>query len=209
MSNRDLVTQLISQQVLVTPRIIKAFRAIDRADFVPLNLLNEAYANYPLPIGYGQTISQPYTVAFMLELLQPRPAQNILDIGSGSGWQIALLAYIVGPGGHVTGIERIPELVSQSNTNLANYKFIDRGIIDIRSQNAIDGASDVAPFDCIIAAAALEANKIPQSWLDQLKIGGRLVTPQHSSLVVVDKKTKKDFQIKTIPGFTFVPFISS
>lgn len=206
MTNQDLAAQLTDQKVLVTLHIIKAFQAIDRADFVPSNLLDKAYENYPLPIGYGQTISQPYTVAFMLELLQPQPAQNILDVGSGSGWQTTLLANIVGPSGHVTSIERISKLASQSKKNLAKYKFIDHEIVDIRSKNAIDGAPDAAPFDRIIAAA--EVDKIPPAWLDQLKIEGRLITPQHSNLVVVDKKTKQDFQVKTIPGFSFVPFIN-
>ncbi|MCD6283661.1 protein-L-isoaspartate O-methyltransferase, partial [bacterium] len=91
-----LIQQLISEGYLKTPEIIKAFREIDRKDFVPSYLKKEAYINAPLPIGFGQTISQPLTVAFMLELLQPKRGDKILDIGSGSGWTTALLAYIVG-----------------------------------------------------------------------------------------------------------------
>jgi protein-L-isoaspartate(D-aspartate) O-methyltransferase len=205
MTNQALVDQLKQQEVLVTPRIIKAFQAIDRTDFVPSRLSGQAYANHPLPIGHGQTISQPYTVAFMLELLQPQLGQNILDIGAGSGWQTALLAHVVGAEGHVTAIERIPELASQCKANIAPYNFIEQGIVDIRSQNAIDGAPDAAPFDRIITAADIDT--IPQAWLDQLKIYGRLITPQHSSLTVIDRKTDKDWQTRTIPGFVFVPFI--
>jgi protein-L-isoaspartate(D-aspartate) O-methyltransferase len=91
----ELINNLIFSGYLKTPRIIEAFRKIDRADFVPPDLLAEAYGNYPLPIGYGQTISQPLTVAFMFELLQPERGDKILDVGSGSGWTTALLAYIV------------------------------------------------------------------------------------------------------------------
>src|SRR3989344_867492 len=105
-----LIQELLSGGYLKTPRIIDAFRLIDRADFVLPEYKDEACGNYPLPIGEGQTISQPLTVAFMLELLNPQPGEKILDIGAGSGWQTALLAEIVGPKGQIVAIERIPKL---------------------------------------------------------------------------------------------------
>src|SRR5687767_9613389 len=127
MTKDQLMDELIAEGVLRTPRILEAFRAIDRADFVPDDLKGQADVNAPLPIGEGQTISQPLTVAFMLELLQPQPGNNILDLGSGSGWQTALLAHIVGGEGRVTALEIIPELYEQSRKNIEKYNFLTKG----------------------------------------------------------------------------------
>ena len=111
-----LIKELIEEGVLKTPSIIEAFEKIDRKDFTPEGLRDKAYLNTPLPIGYGQTISQPFTVAFMLELLQPQSGDKVLEVGSGSGWQTTLLASIVGnfpiDGGKVFALELIPELMT-------------------------------------------------------------------------------------------------
>ena len=108
-NNSELVRHLIEEGYLKTERIIGAFSAIDRADFVLEEYKSEVYGDYPLPISYGQTISQPATVAFMLELLQPEAGDKVMDAGSGSGWQTAILASIVGEKGSVYAVERIPE----------------------------------------------------------------------------------------------------
>src|SRR3989344_6125935 len=109
-SSKELIDYLIERKILKTPRIIEAFRAVDRAAFVLPEYKDEAYENHPLPIGEGQTISQPETVAFMLEKLDPAAGEKILDVGSGSGWTTALLADIAGDSGKDFGIERIPSL---------------------------------------------------------------------------------------------------
>jgi len=116
-----LINQLISEGTLKTPAIISAFEKIKREDFMLPENADEAEANYPLSIGHSQTISQPFTVAFMLELLEPQPGDKILDIGSGSGWTTALLAEIIGPQGQVFAIERIPELKKFGENNVKKY----------------------------------------------------------------------------------------
>jgi len=118
-SNAALIIHLKETDVLKTKRIISALRLIDRADFVPAKLRLQAYEDYPLPLLDGQTISQPYTVALMLELLRPSPGSKVLDVGSGSGWTTALLAQIVGHSGKVSGVEIVPGLVKFGQKNLA------------------------------------------------------------------------------------------
>ena len=203
---RQLVDELMASCVLKTPEIIAAFEAIDRADFVPAEIRGQAYINEPLPIGFGQTISQPWTVAFMLEKLAPLPGQKVLDVGSGSGWQTALLAQIVGDKGKVIGLELIPELARQSVKNIARYNFISRRVVELHCLNGVKGFSAAAPFDRIISAAS--APDIPSAWFNQLKIGGRLVAPVDSTIILVHKVAPDKFDRETFPGFAFVPFIS-
>jgi len=209
-----LINQLIQEGYLKTPRIIEAFRAIKREDFLPEDLKNEAEINAPLPIGYGATISQPLTVAFMLELLQPEPGDKILDIGSGSGWQTAMLAHVVGEKGKIFAIERIPELMEFGKKNVDKYKFKNVKFI---CSDGSRGLEKEAPFDKIICAAAVYpvrnivsngAEEIPSAWRDQLKVGGRLVTPVKSSIWSLIKKSQAEFEEQEFPGFAFVPLIS-
>lgn len=206
-----LINHLIQQGYLKNPLIIEAFRKIKREDFVPENLKDEADINAPLPIGWGQTISQPLTVAFMLELLQPEPSDKILDIGSGSGWQTAILAYIVSKGkpatlGGVFAVERIPQLFKFGKSNVNKYSFIEKKIVNFICGDGNKGLKEEAPFDRIIVAAAAE--KIPEAWKEQLRIGGRLVTPIQSSIWLLIKKSPTDFVEQEFPGFAFVPLIS-
>jgi len=201
----NLIETLVKEGYLKTPRIIEAFKKIDRFDFVIDYLKSEAYLNAPLGIGFGQTISQPLTVAFMLELLQPEEGNKILDIGSGSGWSTALLSYIVGEKGKVYAVEIVPELCEFGKKNTSHYNFVSKGIVEFTLADGSKGLKDKAPFDRIISAAA--SNDIPAAWKEQLKVGGRMVLPMHQSLWLVVKKSEKDFKITEYPGFIFVPLI--
>lgn len=200
-----LINELILDGYLKTPAIIDAFRKIDRADFVPEHLKSEAYINEPLPIGFGQTISQPLVVAFMLELLKPRPGQKILDIGLGSGWQTALLSHVVGEKGKVFGVEIIPELYEFGKENIAKYDFIKSGIAKIILSNGSVGMEREAPFDGIIAGAMAE--KIPEILRRQMKVGGRMVIPARGSVWLIIRKTENEFEEYEYPGFAFVPLV--
>ncbi len=206
MTHKALVDQLVADGYLKTELVIEAFRAVDRAHFVEKEGEPYAYENHPLPIGYGQTISQPLTVAFMLELLQPQPGETILDIGCGSGWQTALLAYCVGAQGSVTGIERIPELKEFAERNIATCESIPKEIIRLEVGDGTLGFPDSAPFDKIIAAAA--AHAIPETWKAQLKVGGRIVAPVEQSVFLLEKKSQDEFEEKRFFGFSFVPLVS-
>src|SRR3990172_11029315 len=157
---KTLVAKLIRDGYLKTPQIIEAFSVVDRKDFVPEKHKSESYGDYQLPIGWGQTISQPATVAFMLELLQPEAGDKVMDAGSGSGWQTAILASIVGEKGSVYAVERIPELYEFGQKNLRKYNF--KNISFLRA-DATKGLVEQAPFDKIIAAAS--GSERPPAWL--------------------------------------------
>ena len=200
---KQLINDLIQQGYLKSPRIINAFRKIKRVDFVPEELKGEADINAPLPIGYGQTISQPLTVAFMLELLEPKEGDKILDVGSGSGWQTALLAEIAGEKGKVYAVERIPELKIFGENNAKKYHFKNVKFI---LGNGSKGLEEESPFDKIIVAAAARGG-IPEELKRQLKINGRLVIPVEGSIWLVVKEDENKFTEKEFPGFAFVPLV--
>ncbi|MFA5099085.1 MAG: protein-L-isoaspartate O-methyltransferase [Candidatus Paceibacterota bacterium] len=203
----NLINSLISDGYLKTPLLIEAFKNIDRADFVLEENKDSAYVNAPLPIGHEQTISQPLTVAFLMELLEPKPGEKILDIGAGSGWTSGILAYTVGETGAVIGIERVPELKEFAEKNLAKYNFIKKGIVKLFSADGAKGYKKEAPFDKILAGASAQGD-VPDEWKKQLKIGGRIVAPVGNSVVVIDKIGKGKYSRKEHFGFSFVPLIS-
>ena len=199
------------EYVYKTPEIIKAFKKIKREDFLLPENKNKTEINEPLSIGHGQTISQPTTVAFMLELLQPEAGDKILDVGSGSGWTTALLAEIVGKRGKVYGIERILELKNFGEQNVSKYNFIKKGRAIIIHGDGYAGLPEYAPFDKIlVSAAALEA---PSKLLTQLKVKGRMVIPigkqyESQKVVLYRKISKNKFKIEYFPGFVFVPLVN-
>lgn len=200
---KDLLESLKEQGF--SKKILKAFSEVKRENFIPVRLKDHAYEDRALPIGRGQTISQPYTIAKMLSLLNLKKSQKVLEAGSGSGYVLALLSEIVGNKGKVFGLELVSELVMKSKESLRGYDNIK-----VFNRNASSGLPDKAPFDRILMSAA--AKKVPQALLNQLKEGGILVAPvgiqgHEQSLVVMKRKKGKFATIKEIPGFVFVPFI--
>jgi len=200
-SNDDLIRHLINTDALRSSNIIDAFDNIDRVDFVSDPRAEDIYGDYPLPIGYGQTISQPTTVAMMMEMLKPYEGQKILDIGSGSAWTTAILAYIVGEKGSVTGLERISELVEFGSKNLEKYNFSNAKIIQADDELGLIDEK----FDRILVSAA--ANEFPYKLIKQLSIGGKLVIPVRNSIYEITKKEDGEFEEIEHYGFTFVPLI--
>lgn len=207
-----LIDSLIEKGWLKTERIIEAFKKIKRVDFLPEDIKNLAELNEALPIGYGQTISQPLVVAFMIEQLEPQPGERILDIGSGSGWTTAILAEIIGEEGKVIAIELVPELKEFGEKNVAQYNFVKKGIVEFICADGSKGCPDITSrpelaegFDKILVSAAAE--RVSPAWKEQLKIGGRIVAPIGSSIWLFIKKSEKEFEEIEYPGFAFVPLI--
>lgn len=197
----ELVDAMIYSDVLSSPQIIDAFRAVDRKYFVPLTLREDAYIDSPLPIGNGQTISQPSTVAFMLEKLSPQKGDKVLDIGSGSGWTTALLCHLVGEQGSVTGVERVSTLVEQGQENLAHFHFDHCSIRQAGEQLGILGEK----YDKILVSAA--ADELPEELFSQLNVGGILVIPVENSIYKCTKISQEDIKTEAFYGFVFVPLI--
>lgn len=205
--NRNSMDALIESMkhygALRSPRIERAFRVIDRKYFVPAYFEGEIYGDYPLPIGEEQTISQPTTVAFMLELLDAREGDSVLDIGSGSGWTTALLGEIVGSEGSVLGLERQEALVEQGRKNIAPFHFEHVAIE--RAGEALGRPGE--QFDRILVSAS--APEIPQQLFAQLKPGGVLVIPVQNSIYRFTKLSETEIRQEEYPGFVFVPLIYS
>ena len=233
---QKFIDPLIEQGWLKTPEIIEAFRKIKRIDFLPEDMKDLAELNEALPIGYGQTISQPLVVAFMLEQLEPEKGDKILDVGSGSGWTTALLAEIVSQNGRnqklnpakqgeardeakpqrsskiknqkgqVVAIDIVPELVEFGKNNVLKYNFIEKRIVEFFCADGSKGYQKEAPYDKILVSAAAE--RVCPAWKEQVKIGGRIVTPLGSSIWLFIKKSESQFEGIEYPGFAFVPLIT-
>lgn len=202
LSNKQLIDGLIRKGVLQTPAIEDALMEIDRKDFVSEKHKDLAYVDEALPIGYQQTISQPYTVVFMLESLNPHQGERVLDVGSGSGWTTALLAKIVGEEGRVFGVELVPELVRFGKKNLAKY---DLEQAEIRQATNELGLQEEAPFDKILVSAA--DDHVPNELVSQLKVGGVMVIPIQGGLWKVTKVSDKEVETEVYEGFVFVPLV--
>ncbi|MFC1623476.1 protein-L-isoaspartate O-methyltransferase, partial [Patescibacteria group bacterium] len=196
-----LTHDLIEEGYLKNDKVIESFCDIRRMEFVPSSLQFQADANAPLPVGYGQTIAQPVTVAVMLEFLDAKEGQNILVIGSGSGWTTGLLANIVGEKGRVIGVERISGLCEVARNNLDKFDFLKKGIVEIYNQDGSKGYRKLAPYDRIIVLASMD--EVPHELEEQLKLGGRMVVPVKNRISLFTKNDKNKFTKEEYPGFSF------
>lgn len=180
----------------------RAMDAVSRADFLPPELRGHAHVDHPLPIGLGQTNSQPTTVAIMLRLLDVRPGQRILDVGAGSGWTTALLARLAGPQGRVIGVERHAALIDPARAALARHAA---GQAEIRpAARGVLGAPQDGPFDRILVSA--EAARLPSALVDQLGDGGVMVIPVDGVMLRVTR-SGHDISVSRHGLFVFVPLI--
>ena len=179
-------------------KIIKAFEKVPRENFLPESLKEHAYDDNALPLEKGATISQPYTIAFMLELLEVKPDDKILEIGSGCGYVLALLSHLTK--NKIYGIEIIKSLAEKSKKILSFQKNIH-----VSTKNGFSGLPEKAPFDRILISASSE--KLPVHLYSQLKPNGIIVTPVKNSIYQIKKQSNKITE-KEFPGFIFVSLIS-
>ncbi len=198
----DMVARQIAERGVRDQRVLSAMRKVPRHEFVSASEKRHAYRDTPLPIGEGQTISQPYIVALMTELVQPDKSDRVLEIGTGSGYQAAVLAEIVG---HVYTIELEPSLARQAGEVLQKLGYRN---VTVRTGDGYVGWAEHAPFDIIVVTAA--PDHIPQPLLDQLKAGGRMVAPVgpvHSTqeLRVIEKDATGKVISKNVTPVRFVP----
>jgi protein-L-isoaspartate(D-aspartate) O-methyltransferase len=201
-----MVREQIQARGVAKPDVLRVLRLIRRHLFVPELYRAQAYQDRPLPIGYGQTISQPYIVAVMTELLEPSKRHKVLEIGTGSGYQAAVLAALAG---RVFSVEIVPELAASA---AAVLKTLGTGNVTVRSGDGYHGWPEEAPFDRIILTAA--PPEIPDVLLRQLRPGGRLVAPVGDipfvqRLVVVDKTTDGRITKRSVFPVAFVPMVSN
>jgi protein-L-isoaspartate(D-aspartate) O-methyltransferase len=201
MNKEELIRKLRNNGI--KEEILKTIDKVDRKDFISEKNLNEAYEDHPLSIGYGQTISQPYTVAFMLQELELKKGDKVLEIGTGSGWNAALISDIIGEKGKVYSAEVVKELADRAKEKLKNYKNII-----VLNADASHGLPEYAPYNKIILTAA--PVKIANELKEQLIDGGILLVPVGEYTQKLIKLTrKKDKFIEEEKGdFIFVPLVS-
>jgi protein-L-isoaspartate(D-aspartate) O-methyltransferase len=196
-----MVREQIQARGISRPEVLKAMRSVPRHSFVPADLADSAYQDHPLPIGEGQTISQPYVVALMTELLDLKPSEKVLEIGTGSGYQAAVLSVLASD---VFTIEIKQKLFENASNNLKKYDYKN---VTCRHGDGYFGWPEAAPFDAIMITAAVD--HIPPPLIAQLKDGGRLVLPLGSpfgyqNLVLVTKRGR-EVVLRNIIGVLFVP----
>jgi len=199
-----MVREQIETRGIHNAAVLRAMRATPRHLFVPEAIRSQAYFDGPQPIGHGATISQPYIVALMTELLEPAKTQRVLEIGTGSGYQAAILSQLVR---EVYTIEIVPELAKSAAQTLKKLGYNN---VTVRQGDGYQGWPEQAPFDRIIVTAA--PPEIPRTLLDQLRRGGKLVTPVgenvfRQELVVVDKSPSGQIRKRSVIPVAFVPMV--
>lgn len=199
---RQQLVETLRKKGITDERVLKAIGTIEREKFIPATMVHNAYKDIALPIGYEQTISQPYTVAFMTEKLNVREDDKILEVGTGSGYQAAILEFL---GARVYSIEINLELYHRT------VKLFDKLGIRVHAKygDGTLGWAEYAPFDGIIVTAG--SPSIPQKLKEQLAVGGRLVIPvggrDYQDLYVLTKLSEKEFKTEVYPRFAFVPLL--
>lgn len=198
----EMVLKTIEKRGVKNKAVLKSMKTVKRHLFVPDNAIADAYTDRPLPIGYGQTISQPYIVGYMTEVINPKPEYKVLEIGTGSGYQAAVLAEIVK---EVYTIEIIPELGHAAAARLEKLGYAN---VHVNVSDGYFGWPEHGPYDAIIVTAAAEF--VPPPLLEQLKEGGKIVIPigspfMNQMLMSIDKKGEK-MTTKSLMPVVFVPF---
>jgi protein-L-isoaspartate(D-aspartate) O-methyltransferase len=198
-----MVREHLVARGITTPRVLEAMGRVPRHEFVPAELRSRAYEDGPLPIGHGQTISQPYIVAFMTEALEPKPTDRVLEIGTGSGYQAAVLSRLVAG---VWSIELVEPLARRAETDFHRLGFTH---VKVRCGDGHLGWPEAAPFDAIIVTCAPE--EVPPALVAQLKEGGRMIIPVGSQWgaqeLVLLRKTPAGLERKPVLPVRFVPMV--
>lgn len=205
-ARRRMVDQQLKKRGVTDPNVLEAMTQVPRHFFVDEAQALQAYTDSPLPIGYGQTISQPYIVAAMVEALNLTPQDRVLEIGSGSGYQTAILASLAG---EVFAVERLEPLFYKGRANLSR---LDYGNIRLKLDDGTLGWPEMAPFNAIIVAAG--GPRVPQPLVDQLAPGGRLIVPvgssaSHQKLTLVTKDQAGEVSRSDLGDCRFVALVGS
>jgi protein-L-isoaspartate(D-aspartate) O-methyltransferase len=201
-ARQRMVQRQLAARDITSSAVLSAMGRVPRERFVPLEVRRLAYRDHPVPIGHDATISQPYIVALMTQLAQVRPGDRVLDVGTGSGYQAAVLAEM---GAEVYSIEVVPELAREAAARLRELGYHR---VQVRAGDGYRGWPEVAPFAAIIVAAAPPT--LPRPLTDQLAPGGRLVIPvgkRVQTLRVVEKRPRGDLHTRSVAPVRFVPMV--
>jgi len=202
-AREKMVEEQIERRGVTDKAVLEAMKKVERHLFVPEDLKNTAYTDSPLPIGYRQTISQPYIVAFMTQAIQPGPDDRVLEIGTGSGYQAAVLAELVK---EVYTVEIVEPLAENARLSLEKLGYKN---IKVKYGDGYKGWREYSPFDVIVVTAAPPG--IPEELINQLKIGGSMIVPigeYHQELYLI-KKTETGLERKALLPVVFVPMVNS